>query len=90
MRPDIVFHSSASRQIIVIELTVPYESRMEEANSYKREKYKNLREELEKAGCKSSLLLPIEVGAKGCRTSAYNLLSKLSINGQRRAKALTS
>ena len=35
MRPDIVFHSASSRQIIMIELTVPYECRMEKANVYK-------------------------------------------------------
>ncbi|GFO29584.1 hypothetical protein PoB_005608900 [Plakobranchus ocellatus] len=33
--------------------------------------------------------MPMEVGASGfAGTSAYNLLSKLSINGQRRTKAL--
>ncbi|GFO46337.1 polyprotein [Plakobranchus ocellatus] len=61
---------------------------MEEANTYKREKYKDLSKELEKGRYKSQIL-PIEVGAMGfVGTSANNLLSKLSINGQKRTKAL--
>ncbi|GFO26357.1 hypothetical protein PoB_005286200 [Plakobranchus ocellatus] len=31
LRPDIVIHSASTQQIIMLELTVPYESRMEEA-----------------------------------------------------------
>ena len=42
LRPDIVIHSSSTQQLIMVELTVPYESRMEEAHTYKREKYLNL------------------------------------------------
>ena len=38
LRPDIVIHSSSTQQIIMVELTVPYGSRMEEAHTYKREK----------------------------------------------------
>ena len=37
LRPDIVIHSSSTHQIIMVELTVPYESRMEEAHTCKRE-----------------------------------------------------
>ncbi|GFO16668.1 polyprotein [Plakobranchus ocellatus] len=88
MRPDIVYHSSAIRQIIMIELTVPYESGMEEANTYKRGKHKDLSKELEKPGYKSHIL-PIEVGAIGFdEISAYNFLNKLSINDQRGTNAL--
>ncbi|GFO06783.1 polyprotein [Plakobranchus ocellatus] len=77
-----------SGQIIMVELTVPYKSRIEEANTSKREKYKDLIKELEKAGYKSQIL-PIEVVARGfVGTPAYNPLSKLSINDQRRIKAL--
>ncbi|GFO18874.1 reverse transcriptase [Plakobranchus ocellatus] len=49
LKCDIIFHSSATRHIIIVELTVPYKSRMEEANTYKTEKYKDLSKELEKA-----------------------------------------
>ncbi|GFO09937.1 polyprotein [Plakobranchus ocellatus] len=42
MRPDILFHSSATQQIIMIELTVPYESGMEEASIYIKEEITGL------------------------------------------------
>ncbi|GFN73591.1 polyprotein [Plakobranchus ocellatus] len=32
LRPDIVIHSASTQQIITVELTIPYESRMEEAH----------------------------------------------------------
>ncbi|GFN90152.1 reverse transcriptase [Plakobranchus ocellatus] len=57
IEPDILFYSSATRQIIMVELTVPYESRMEEINAYKIEKYKDLSKEPGKAGYKSQILL---------------------------------
>ncbi|GFO45239.1 reverse transcriptase [Plakobranchus ocellatus] len=38
MRSDFVFYSSATQQIISVELTIPYEARTEEANTYKRKK----------------------------------------------------
>ena len=42
LRADIVIHSASTQQLIIVELTVPYENRMEEAHIYKREKYMNL------------------------------------------------
>ena len=36
LRPDIVLTSVASKQVILLELTVPWEDRMEEANERKR------------------------------------------------------
>ena len=42
LRPDTVIHSASSQQLIMVELPVPYESRTEEAHSYKREKYPTL------------------------------------------------
>ncbi|GFN84909.1 cathepsin d [Plakobranchus ocellatus] len=87
MKPDIVFHLSTTQQITMVELTVPYESRIEDAITYKRAKCKHLSKELGKAESEPQIL-PMEVGAIGLvGTSAYNPLSKLSINGQRRSKA---
>ena len=84
LRPDIVIHLSSTQQLIIVELTVPYESRMEEAHTYKREKNLNLTKELRNAGYRS-----VEVGAKGfVGSSAYDLLIKLSICGTKRTKAL--
>ena len=88
LKPDIVIHSSSTQQIIMVELTVPCESRMEEAHTYKREKYLNLTKELRDAGYKA-VVMPVEVGARGfLGSSVYHLLTKLSIIcGNKRTKA---
>ncbi|KAK3767773.1 hypothetical protein RRG08_044906 [Elysia crispata] len=90
LRPDIVIHSASTQQLIMVELTVPYENRMEEAHIYKREKYLNMtkEQELENAGYKA-VVMPVEVGARGFGESlVYDLLTKLSICGNKRTKAL--
>ena len=48
----------------MVELTVPYESRMEEAHTYKREKYLNLTKEQRDAGYKA-VVMPVKVAARG-------------------------
>ncbi|KAK3796288.1 hypothetical protein RRG08_041602 [Elysia crispata] len=88
LRPDIVIHSASTQQLIMVELTVPYENRMEEAHTYKREKYMDLTKELVNAGYKA-VVMPVEVGARGfVGSSVYDLLTKLSICGNKRTKAL--
>ena len=88
LRPDIVIHSAATQQLIMVELTVPYQNRMEEADMYKREKYMNLTKELENTGYKAVVML-VEVGARGfVGSSVYDLLTKLSTGGNKRTKAL--
>ena len=87
-RPDIVFHSPTGRRIVMIELTVPYESRIEDAFVYKKEKYKDLAQELHRSGYDAEIW-PVEIGATGfVATSAYNLFTNLSISGNKRNKAL--
>ena len=88
LRPDIVIYSESTNKIIMVELTVPYENRMEQAHVYKEEKYQDLRKELERQGY-SAYILPVEIGARGFSgVSAYSLLSKLSITGRKRTSAL--
>ena len=88
LRPDIVTHSGSTQQLIMVELTVPYENRKEEAHIYKREKYMNLTKELENAGYKA-VVMPVEVGARGfVGSSVYDHLTKLSLCGNKRTKAL--
>ncbi|GFR81294.1 reverse transcriptase [Elysia marginata] len=88
LMPDIVIHSPSTQQVIMVELTVPYESRMEQAHTYKKEKYLDLTKELEESGYRAKIM-PIEIGARGfAGSSAYDLLSKLSISGNKRTKAL--
>ena len=77
LRPDVVFHSPSTQQLTMVELTVPYESRMEEDNTYKREKYLDLTKELRNAGYRA-VVMPVEVGAIGCIGSPVcDLLTKL-------------
>ncbi|GFO11403.1 reverse transcriptase [Plakobranchus ocellatus] len=72
----------------MVELTVPYESRMEEAHAFKEGKYMDLTKELKKDGYEARVM-PVEIGARGfVGSSAYGLLSKLSIGGNKRTKAL--
>ncbi|GFO49169.1 polyprotein [Plakobranchus ocellatus] len=86
-RPNIMIHFASTQQIMMVELTVPYESRMEEAYAFKQGKNLDLTKELKKDGYKARIM-PVEIGAKGfVGSSAYNLLSKLSICGKKRTKA---
>ncbi|GFO14204.1 polyprotein [Plakobranchus ocellatus] len=88
LRPDIVIHSASTQQIIMVELSVPYESRMEEAHAFKEGKYLDLTKELKKDGYEAKVM-PVEIGARGfVGSSAYGLLSKLSIGGNKRTKDL--
>ncbi|KAK3733166.1 hypothetical protein RRG08_046087 [Elysia crispata] len=88
VRPDIMIYSVFTPQLIMVELTVPYENRTEEAHIYKREKYLNLTKELENTGYKA-VVMPVEVGARGfVGSSVYDLLNKLLIGGNKRTKAL--
>ena len=80
LRPDIVIHSAYTK-LIMVELTVPYKNRMEEAHIYRRENYMNPTKELENAGFKA-VMMPVEVGARGFEgSSVYDPLTKLSTYG---------
>ncbi|GFN92211.1 reverse transcriptase [Plakobranchus ocellatus] len=63
LRPDIVIHSASTQQIIMVELTVPYESRMEEAHAFKEGKYLDLTKGLKKDGYEAKVM-PVEIGAR--------------------------
>ncbi|GFR71985.1 reverse transcriptase [Elysia marginata] len=70
-------------EFIMVELTVPYKSRMEQAHTCKKEKYMDLTKELVESG-NGAKIMPIEIGARGCaRSSAYDLLRKLSVSGNK-------
>ncbi|GFR69363.1 polyprotein [Elysia marginata] len=68
---DIVIHSPSTQQFIMVILTLPYESRMEQAYTYKKEKLLDLAKELDESGYKAKIM-PIKIGARGfARSSAY-------------------
>lgn len=50
LRPDIIVVSEATKQLILLELTVPWEERIEEAQERKREKYQKLVEDCQRNG----------------------------------------
>ncbi|GFN82205.1 reverse transcriptase [Plakobranchus ocellatus] len=88
LMPNIVIHSASTQQIIMVELIVLYKSRMEEAHAFKEGKYLDLTKQLKKDGYEAKVM-PVEIGARGfVGSSAYGLLSKLSICGNKKTKAL--
>jgi hypothetical protein len=85
-----VLHSQSTKQIIMIELTVPYESRMEEQHLFKLAKYGDLVQALKDEGYRARILA-VEVGARGLvATSAYDLLKQLGLKGGIRSRSLKS
>lgn len=50
LRPDIILVSEVTRQLILLELTVPWEERMEEAQEKKRTKYQEQVEDCHRNG----------------------------------------
>ena len=86
LRPDIVIWSTASKQVLLIELTVPWEERIELAYERKRTKYDDLKEQCEKAGW-STWCAPIEVGCRGfVGKSVWKMSKLLGIKGTARKK----
>ena len=75
-------------EILLIELTVPYASRINDAHVYKTEKYNDLAKELQEAGFKTKVFA-VEVGARGfVAASAYSLLRQLSTSSRSRTRTL--
>lgn len=76
LRTDIILVSEATKQLVLLELTVPWEDRMEEAQERKREKYQELVEECRRNGWKTRCV-PVEVGRQplleqALRHTGYN------------------
>ena len=61
LRPDIVIWSTATKQVIMIELTIPWEERIEAAYERKKIKYDELRADCENKGWKA-WCTPVEIG----------------------------
>lgn len=68
LRPDIILVSEATKQLVLLELTVPWEERMEEVQERKREKYQELVEDRRRNGWKTTCM-PVEVGSRGFVTA---------------------
>ncbi|XP_077083545.1 uncharacterized protein LOC143736754 isoform X1 [Siphateles boraxobius] len=64
LRPDIILVSDATKNVVMLELTVPWEERMEEAFERKKGKYQDLVSNCHEQGSKARCL-PVEVGCRG-------------------------
>lgn len=88
LRPDIVMWSPNTKQVVIVELTVPWEERIEEANERKRLKYSELQADCASKGWKT-YCYPVEIGTRGfAGQSLWRLLSTLGIVGNTRKKAI--
>lgn len=90
LRPDMIIVSDSTKQLIILELTVPWEERMEEANERKRAKYQELVEECRSRGWKT-YCEPLEVGGRGfAGRSLCKVLTMLGLTSEAKRKAIRS
>ena len=62
LHPDVLLLSRATKKVVLIELTVPFEERIEEPHERKKAKYQQLLDECRQGGWKT-WNLPVEVGS---------------------------
>lgn len=87
-RPDIVLWSKTGKKLIVIELTVPWETRCEEAYERKKAKYTELLELCKQRGWRT-WLFPVEVGTRGfCSQSVCRLMTAIGTTGREKRMAI--
>ena len=88
MRPDIIITSKSSKQMIMVELTVPTEERIEISGELKRSKYNPIVEEGKQNGWGVSIW-PVEVGCRGFpANSMASLIRALGYTGKQKKTAL--
>ncbi len=88
LRPDILLVSEETKNIILMELTVPWEDHLDEAHERKRTKYEELVIDCRKQGRKARCM-PIEVGCRQfAGQSLYKTLSVLGITGVERRRTI--
>ena len=88
-RPDIVLWSAASKQVVMVELTVPWEERLEESFERKREKYQALTDTCTEKGWKA-WCFRVKVGCRGFPAqSLWRTFSRLGVTGQVRKRAIS-
>ena len=87
LRPDMVLTSESTKQVVLLELTVPWEDRIEEANERKRAKYSELTAECRSNGWKARCE-PVEIGCRGfAGHSLQRVFKLLGVRGLQLRKA---
>ena len=87
LRPDIICHKN--KNIIMIELTVPFESCLEEAMKRKEAKYMELVEKWRSTG-EDATLITLEVGSRGfIHKTGFEKLKRLTKTTANQLKQLT-
>ena len=88
LRPDMILVSKSSRQLGVVELTVPNEDRIEVSGELKRAKYEKIACEGRQKGWKVRIWA-VEVGSRGFpAASMVSFLKEIGMNGSQRRKSL--
>ncbi len=88
LRPDLILWSKSQKSLFIVELTVPWEAAIGEANERKRLKYSDLAAEAVQRGWRTQLL-PVEVGCRGFVAMATTrLLKGLGVRGQALQQAI--
>ena len=88
LRPDIVLFSKDNSKAILVELTIPFESQLEQSHDYKTSKYEDLKKELEKEGY-SVTVKAVEIGARGfVAGTLYQFLGQIGIIRRNRSKSM--
>ena len=88
LRPDIVIWSRNPKRVVMVELTVPWEERIEESHELKRSKYEDLAQSCKSNGWNTQVF-PIEVGCRGFPSqSVWRMLGALGIKGATRKRTV--
>ena len=88
MRPDIIITSLKTKQVYIIELTVPTEERIEVSGELKRTKYEVLISEGRKNGWRVRCWA-VEVGCRGFPAASMStLLREIGLAGKERKKVM--
>uniref|UniRef100_A0A3P9H1W7 Reverse transcriptase domain-containing protein n=1 Tax=Oryzias latipes TaxID=8090 RepID=A0A3P9H1W7_ORYLA len=88
LRPDLVLWSSTLKLVYIVELTVPWESAIEEAYERKMLRYAELAADAKEQGW-SVKVRPVEVGCRGfVATSTPRLLREMGVRGKAQRQAI--
>ena len=88
LRPDIVIWSKTPKRVILVELTVPWEERVDEAYETKKAKYEDLASTCRDRGWKT-WIFPVEVGCRGFPSqSVWKMMGAMGIKGKTRKSSV--